>query len=158
MYNCNSCNRSFSRKWNANRHIQLVHNGYAVAFNIKTGKFSYEKNDNISNQINRSSDAEDQKILNIINKILLPFEDLEKLAAENWGEAKDGYLSDLLISALYSTNPIEVLKNALEYNRSIFGLKKMTQYISTRQKIPAANAEILLKELIRSSRLFKSQR
>ena len=59
-YICSSCKQTFTRKFNGERHNNIVHNGIAVIFNKKTGRMS-NKRDLVTSSNNISARSEIKK-------------------------------------------------------------------------------------------------
>lgn len=79
-YICNSCKKIFSRKWNALRHNEQVHDGPAIILNEKTGALF--KNSNGSNNgacEPYELEGEEQIILDVFGRLIQPFEELESI-------------------------------------------------------------------------------
>lgn len=157
-YRCNSCKKNFSRKWNALRHQEQTHHGLAIIFNKKTGAIF--KNSNGSN--NETSEPyehedEEQIITDIFGRLIQPFEELEKALSGNVQQIElINYLSNIIVGALSSSDPVKSIQNTLHFSHSIKGKVKMVSYVAQGMNIPPHQAEIYLAELIKSSRYYKN--
>ena len=54
-YGCSDCNKTFSRKYNAERHNETIHNQMAKIYNKETGWKLNNKKTNINSQVQQDS-------------------------------------------------------------------------------------------------------
>ncbi len=156
-YRCNRCKKNFSRKWNALRHNEQIHHGLATIFNKKTGVLF--KNSNASNNgagEPYEPEGDEQLILDIFGRLIQPFEELEKALGDVQQIKRTNYLSNIIIGALSSSDPVKLVQNTLNFNHSIKGKVKMVSYVAQGMNISPHQADIYLTELIRSSRYYKN--
>jgi hypothetical protein len=154
-YICNQCNKNFSRKWNVFRHNKQIHHGLAIIYNKTTGKVirnSIDSNDTpFINSI-----AEELNVGNIFGKLMQPLTELEKVLDDLSESKKIDYLSNLIVAALDSPDPVELIQYNLDFKRSIKGKEKIVYYIAKGKNMNYVQAEKFLNEMIKSSKYFKN--
>ena len=180
FYRCKECNQSFSRKWNADRHNELVHDNLSFIKNRKTkpkpglqtksinhdykNKFkrfqptNYKIKDGISDELfSGYSDIEhgDLKAMRIFGQLLSPFEELEKLLEDKEEKLRADILHKIFVSCLDSYKPVKSMNEVVLFYRSIKGIKKIAQYTSKSLNMSVGQAEFVLKELVKGSVHFK---
>ncbi len=145
-YRCNRCKKNFSRKWNALRHNEQIHYGLATIFNKKTGGLFINSNGS-NNGAGESYENEDdeQIITDIFGRLIQPFEELEKTLSGDVQQIElTNYLSDTIIGALSSSDPVKSIQDTLNFNHSIKGKEKMVSYVAREMNISPHQAEIYL--------------
>jgi hypothetical protein len=65
------------------------------------------------------ADADEKVILDIAGKMLPPFEELENLFISKPENERTNDLSELLVTALKTSNPVMSLNNILDFHRSM---------------------------------------
>lgn len=180
FYRCGECNQSFSRKWNADRHNELVHDNLTFIhnrnFKSKPGLQTKSINHNYKNKFKRFqstryktkdgvtdelfseySDIEPGflKTIRIFGQLVSPFEELEKLLEDKDEQLKADILHKVFVSCLNSYKPVKSMNEVLLFYRSIKGIKKIAQYTSKSLNMPVDQAEFVLKELVKGSVHFK---
>jgi ribonucleotide reductase alpha subunit len=157
-YTCNSCKKIFSRKWNALRHNEQIHHGLAIIFNNKTGvlfKNSNASDNGIGEQYEHEGD--EQINLDIFGRLIQPFEELEKaLGGDVRQIERTTYLSNIIIGALSTSDPVKLIQDTLNFNHSIKGKVKMVSYVAQGMNISPLQAEIYLTKLIKSRSYYKN--
>src|SRR3712207_781877 len=116
LYECNSCSYKSSRRSNAIRHIKIVHKGNAVIHNLNEVRESISNNNNDLNDKNSVKDDADQRFSDVIEKMLIPLEKLEKLTSNIPEKERNDYLSNILLLSLLTKDPGNFIKNAIEQN------------------------------------------
>lgn len=150
-YECNSCNYKSTRKTNANRHIKLIHNGNATAFNFKTGTDSSSESN--KHQFQKSSlemiEGESQ-LSRVVENIHEPFETLEKLSTVFPGTVRYHYLSNILKISFLTKDPAKFIGNQIKERRSAFYLRKLAIYLASDKSMTINQAEEYIKTSITS--------
>ncbi len=158
-YICNQCNKKFSRKWNALRHNKQIHHELAIVYNKATGvdfKNSKESNTTTNYDPFYEQEIEDLNIVDIFGKLMQPFIELEKELVDVKESDKINYISTLIIGALRSSDPVKIIQDAVDFNRSVKGKVKIVNYVAKHMQIPNVQAEQYLNQIIKSSRYFKN--
>ncbi len=157
-YRCNRCKRNFSRKWNALRHNEQTHHGLAIIFNMKTGGLFKNSNGSNNGTGKPYKHKDDEQIItDIFGRLIQPFEELEKaLSGEVQQIELTNYLSDTIIGALSSSDPVKSIQDTLNFSHSIKARKKMVSYVARGMNISSHQAEIYLAVLIKSSKYYKN--
>jgi hypothetical protein len=188
-YVCTTCNRTFSRKNNAERHNRSLHDEMAVIFNKDTGWRSDKTNENKSSfpssfsssktptdatthnntipssqvpypnnledlnigipdtKINIKTD--DEKFFEIFEKISPLIEDLDiLLSAYKSPDEKIKMVSDGIILALMSPNPVRSLKDIINLHRLNNGITKAVAFTAKSKKITPEQALSMLKAMV----------
>lgn len=155
-YQCNACNYETPRRTNANRHIELVHKGDAIAFNNKTGKLSTQ----VINKPNKvkSATLDDEIIIEISSDMIGPFEKLELLVNFFPKDMKEKYLSDIIISSLLSSDPVKRIHKAIAEIRSEIPLTRFALYIANYKKMELSVAVAFIKQHILNSESFTKRK
>lgn len=171
-YQCDSCNKTFSRSYNANRHIKAIHKDNALAFNMVTGKSSSEVPQplNILNEDLLPSGMnfneynllgtpieEAAALIDIIGKIKKPFETLESSILHIPEVQRIFYLSNLLISSLLSSDPVKIIQDSVDLVQSYKFKNKIVKYISQRNSSDSISAEILLLETFKGGKYYRNR-
>ncbi len=147
-FECNQCNRKFTRKWNAFRHAINIHDGFATIHNNQTGivfindEFiddSFSTMDHPAHY--KKGDELDQKVLQIYGKIIGPFEELEKLCNVYPESERIRYLSNVINIVLISRDPIKTIRNIVNFNRSVTGKIKIVSYADKNLKMGLVQTE-----------------
>jgi hypothetical protein len=202
-YACTTCNRTFSRKNNAERHNKSRHDGMSVIFNKDTGwrsdttketKFSFPlssphssfssskiatdtttNNDTISSsgvpypnnpedlnigvpnpEINIKTD--DEKFFEIFEKISPLIDELDTLvSAYKSPDEKDKILSDEIMLALMSPNPVRSLKDMINLHRLYSGIKKASESVANSKKITPEQAQLILRTMVLTAPYSKNE-
>jgi hypothetical protein len=159
-YSCSLCKTKFSRRWNASRHNNTVHNGVSVIFDNET-RIIMDNKDPYGENVTAKSDVKEDEtnehmILDIVGKMLQPFEELENLYSHKSEHEKIKNLSELIVDALGTSNPINSLNNTIDYHRSWSAKKKFASYISKYMNFSSAQADHYLTELIKKNKLYKN--
>lgn len=158
-YNCTICKKKFSRRWNANRHNNTIHAGLSIIYDNETGvrinsKQPYHANSTVKGE---EPETNEKLILDIVGKMLQPFEELEILYIHKSEHEKIKNLSELLVEALSTSNPVRALNDALEYQRSLRAKIKFIEYISTSMNVHSNIAASHLTDLIKRNRYYKKK-
>ncbi|MBA2268647.1 MAG: hypothetical protein M3Q77_00765 [Thermoproteota archaeon] len=113
-YSCNRCKKNFSRKWNALRHNEQIHHGLAIIFNKKTGAL-FKNSDGSNNGAGEpyGPEGDEPVILDIFGRLIQPFEELEKALSDVQQIERTNYLSNIIIGALSSSDPVKSIQNTL---------------------------------------------
>jgi hypothetical protein len=158
-YKCNICNKKFTRKWNANRHNNNAHAGTSIIFNNETGQILDTKKLYPRHMIDKDYESEtnDEVVLDIIGKMLQPFEELENLYANQSEMERTKHLSELLVVALKTSNPVKSLNFTLDFQRSMRAKIKFMDYISKSMNASPTAGESILEDLIKSNRLYQNK-
>ncbi len=180
FYRCESCTKKFSRKWNANRHIDNVHGGKGIAFNVYTGSISrdelnYAGNafdstllpsglEHINNlQTTNSStlseylEEEDKRILAVVDKMVPPFEELEKLLINEPENERMNILNNVIVFSLNSPNPVKYMQDSVNFYRSAIGMNKMVEHVAKRNNVSLNQARTYFRTMIKNGAYFKNQ-
>ncbi|TVP40366.1 C2H2-type zinc finger protein [Candidatus Nitrosocosmicus arcticus] len=171
-YQCDTCDKKFSRRSNAKRHIKVVHEGRARAFNKITGKSTVEvlqhpdKSRTGSLPLGMdagkhidllSSDMEEELLSEILEKIRKPFEELESLVADQSEIPKALYLSRQITASFLSSDPVKILQELVNFIR-IFKLKiKLVNYISKSDNIDSKKAESFFIETFKTGKYYMNR-
>ena len=175
-YQCDSCNSTFTRKSNANRHIQTIHQGRASAFNIVTGKSSAPTTEEPKNigreslppdmdfelfQSNASRTDEEEEaervLVEILEKIRKPFEELELLTANQPDPQRSTYLSKNISIALLSSDPVRTLEDIVSFIKGVKMRIRMGSYISRSNNIAPSEALILLTHNLKLGAYYRNK-
>jgi hypothetical protein len=180
LYVCSKCDKNFSRKWNAERHNELMHDDLSPIRYRKT-KSSFEpklktKGSNHKNKpvlfqsidsafkdidIGKSfSSYEDfgpdkQKIIKIFGQLAQPFEELEKLMDISDKKSKNNTLCRIFISCLKSSRPVKSMNETVEMHRSMKFRKEIEKQVAMAYKKSADEVTLFLESIIRNSTYFK---
>ena len=180
LYDCNKCNKSFSRKWNAERHNERMHDDLSAIRHRKTKsafepklktKNPYHKNKPIlfqsfdsefkDNDLGKSFSSyvnfgpDKQKIMKIFGQLAQPFEELEKLMDDYDEKSKNHTLCEIFISCLKSPRPVKSMKETVEMHRSIKYRKKIEKHVSMAYNMSDDEVKLFLETIIRNSTYFK---
>ena len=153
FYKCDSCDQTFGRKWNAQRHSKIIHSAASVIISNNTKPqfssasqnkyFNYKQkfdllNDagyDLSNEYDNEGysdifnlDDEDFKIIKVIDQLIKPFNELEVLLINHDSKTKELILSKSFDLSLKSHNPVSSMNEMVELIRSINGIKKIAEY------------------------------
>lgn len=212
-YACTRCKKTFSRKYNAERHNKLKHNEMAVVYNKETNWISNKSKTNIVRQqmqqepssspssippssnpfsstattsLTPNSDnkntvskpyydlfkdfnLEDQiteinkdtyieKIYKIFEKISPLIDEFDvQLSVYKTPEERTKILSDAIILALSSANPVRSLKDIINLHHSIKGFRKASGFVAFTHKISLDQAQLMLKTIILTSTYSKNK-
>ncbi len=196
-YVCTTCNRTFSRKNNAERHNKSIHDEMSVIFNKDTGwrsdktkenkssfplSFSSSRtpthatthNDTIPSSgipyLNNLEDlnfgipdpeinikTDDEKFFEIFEKISPLIDELDKLLSFKPNQERIKMLSDAIIFALMSSNPVHSLKDTISILRSINGIKKASGFVALANNIPLNQAKEMVTTMILSAPYTKNK-
>ena len=159
LYTCNQCNKNFKRKWNALRHNKKIHHELAIIYN-KTNGFIFQ-NSKRSNNLTKfdpvyEHEIEEQNILDIFGKLMQPFRELEKELDGLTESDKIMNLGTLIVGALDSSDPVKILQDALQFNRTLAGKERMVSYVAMNNRMTNIQAEQYLNEKIKRSKYFKN--
>lgn len=69
---------------------------------------------------------------------------------------RTNYLSNIIIGALSSSDPVKMIQNTLNFNHSIEGKVKIVSYVAQGMNISPNQAEIYLAKLIKSKSYYKN--
>jgi hypothetical protein len=164
LYGCSVCNKSFSRKWNAERHSERMHDDLATINNRKNKTVSSlqpkSKNDSFfknrfkhfqsspstvkgdvfdeffSKNIELESASDDLKTIRVFARLEKPFEELEKLLSHFEENFKADVLTHILTSSLNSLRPVKSMEEAVKMYQSEKVMQKMAYYFSKSRKVP----------------------
>ena len=75
-------------------------------------------------------DKEEQFILDLFGKMLQNFEELENTLSHKSENEKNRFLSDMLVAALATPNPVKSLYDAISFQRSLRAKFKFVNCIS----------------------------
>ena len=158
MYKCSLCTKNFSRKWNANRHNSSIHTGFSVIYDNETKIKINNKNPYQNNPIKGQVPETNEKIiLDIFGKMLQPFEELENLVTNKSKDEQIKFLSELLVEALSSSNPVRHFIDAIEFHHSLNAKLKFIEYISKSMNVTPIVGESFLTDLIKNNRYYKNK-
>jgi hypothetical protein len=215
---CTNCKKTFSRKYNTERHNIAIHNEMAVIYNKETDwisnkrktngslqrdssspstslpssvpqstspqsptPFSYttstsrsdanNKNtisksyheflkdfnfENHNSEINNNTDID--KIFKIFEKISPLIDELDtQLSTYKIPEERIRILSESIISALSSYNPVQYLKEIITLHRSTMGIKKASGFVAITRKIPLDATQLMLATIILTAPYSKNK-
>ena len=180
-YKCDHCNRSFGRKWNALRHSKLKHTNLAQISkdNIKIDRFSYKTHNkyydyqtkfkilgDIETQLETiepgiyfsdyfSANPVDLKIIKIIDQLIEPIEELEKILGRINERTKAFILLQSLFASLQTNEPVKSLIETVELYHSMKVTKKIVRYMSKLDVESSEEPMLLLKRKIKNSYIFR---
>lgn len=158
LYRCTVCNSQFTRKWNANRHNRDSHNGLADTFSIKDNVvLSIRNNIFPLPKNNPTIEDEDQIILEVIGKLIGPFDELDQLMGRSAGLKGLNTLMDIFQSALLTPNPVKSLNDSIAQYRYLAGRKKLEEYLVISKSLNPVKAKLLLTQMIKDSIYFKNK-
>ncbi|MGE0691592.1 MAG: hypothetical protein AB7O87_13495 [Candidatus Nitrosocosmicus sp.] len=130
-YECNSCKYKSTRKTNANRHIKIIHNGNARAFNFKTGIDSASaSNKHHFQELDLETNTEELHISRAIEKIHKPFETLEKLLSQLPNDIRYPYLANTLKHSFLTKDPAKFIEDQIKEIRPAFYLTNLAVYLA----------------------------
>jgi hypothetical protein len=130
-YECNSCKYKSTRKTNANRHIKIIHNGNARAFDFKTGKDSASaSNKHHFQEHGLETKTEGLPLSRAIENIHKPFETLEKLSSILPDNQRYHYLSDTIKFSFLTKDPAKFIEDQIKEFRSTFYLRRLAVYLA----------------------------
>lgn len=171
-YQCDSCDKKFSRRSNAKRHIEVIHEGKARAFNTIKGKSTAEVLQHLDKSRAGSmipgmdagnhkdplgSDMEEELLDEILGKIRKPFQELESLAADQSEIPKAQYLSRQITASFLSSDPVKILQDSVNYT-NIFKLKKkLVNYIVKSDNVDQIKAESFFIETIKTGKYYRNR-
>lgn len=171
-YQCNTCNKKFSRRSNAKRHIKVIHEGRAQAFNKITGKSTVgvlqhpDKTRTGSLPLGMdagkhkdlpSSDMEEGLLSEILEKIRKPFEELESLVADQSEIPKALYLSRQITASFLSSDPVKILQDSVNFIRIFKLKKKLVNYISRSENVDSIKAESFFIESFKTGKYYRNR-
>lgn len=156
-YSCTGCTKKFSRKWNALRHNNQIHHGLAIIYDVSTGWTSKNNKDTNILKLSESQDnwSTDQAILSILGKMLQPLMELENDIIIP-KQQKTKFFATLIMRSLNSSDPIKVIQEAVDLNRSIQGRNKIVSYVSEGMDMTAKDARLYINGLIKDSSYYKN--
>jgi hypothetical protein len=180
LYDCSKCNKSFSRKWNAERHNERMHDDLSTIRHRKTKsefepklktKKQYQKSKpNLFQSFNSAIKDNDQgksfpsyvnsgsdnlKIMKIFGRLAQPFEELEKLMDEYDEKPKSSFLCQIFISCLKSPRPVKSMNETVEAHRSTKCRKKVAKHVAMAYNMSPEEVSLFLDSTIRNSAFFK---
>ncbi len=103
------------------------------------------------------ADADEKVILDIVGKMLPPFEELENLFISKPENERTNDLSELLVTALKTSNPVMSLNNILDFHRSMRSKIKFIEYLSKSTNAFPIIGESLLTDLVKNNRWYKNK-
>ena len=218
-YACTGCKKTFSRKYNAERHNKLKHAEMAVVYNKETDWISNKRKTNVDIQPDSSSSLtslsssehqstapqsptsfsyttstsisdnhdnkntiskpyhdfrkdfklEDQNaemnkntdidiIFKIFEKISPLMDELDtQLSTYKIPEERIKILSESIISALSSYNPVQSFKEIIKLHRSTMGIKKASGYVAFSHNISLDKAQSILATIILTAPYSKNK-
>lgn len=175
-YQCDSCNNTFTRKSNANRHIRTIHQGGASAFNVVTGKSSASTTEEpkhigmeslppdmdfelFQSNVSRTDEEEEAErtLVEILEKIRKPFEELEILTLNQSEPQRSKYLSNHISMALLSSDPIRTLEDVVSFIKAFKMRGRIGTYISRSINITPLEAQILLTENLKLGGYYRNK-
>jgi hypothetical protein len=180
FYKCEECEQKFGRRSNAERHSRSIHGAASdIISNIAHSQkslmsdnryFSYQKKFEILESagiaIYNEYDAnlpdifslnkDDFKIIKIIDQLIKPYDELEKLLSSTDPLVKAFILSRSFDASLRSRYPVRSMSEMVELLRSIDGIKKIAKYNSLIDKTPSDPISDV-KEKIKNSFIFQRQ-
>lgn len=102
--------------------------------------------------------SDEDKFFKIFEKISPLIDDLDTLlSAYTSHDERNKILSEIIISALMSSNPVRSLKNTINMHRSIMAIKKASGFVAFSHKIPPAQAHLMLKTIILAAPYSKNK-
>ena len=177
-------NQSFSRKGNAERHNERVHDGLATIYDTRNrastivrlnsknpvykNKFKQmqliselvskkdEDNELYSTFLSFGDHDDKLKIMRIFGQLKQPFEELESLLNEFDESSKTNIICQIIISCLKSSRPIKSLKETIELYKSLKCMNKISQYFSKDNNLSKEEAKIMLEQLVKNSIYFNN--
>jgi len=168
-----------TRKWNTNRHIEIVHKGKAIAFNLNTGKISQQEKPSLkrikealipfpySSEVNYSNDEfnkieldlfiskDEQTIHSFYYELLQRTKILENLTSEEKDAIPD-QISYLLMYAMMTEDPLYTLDEIIKLKQYKHSKQHVLRYLSKFLKEPLA-ANIIMENLIKGTRYYKNK-
>jgi hypothetical protein len=175
-YQCDSCNSTFTRKSNAKRHILTIHQGGASAFNIVTGEslastIEEPKHIGIESlpagmdfelfQGNASRTDEEEEVerilVEILEKIRKPLEELEELTVNQSESQRSKYLSNQISMALLSSDPLRTLEDVVSFIKTFKMRGRIGTYISRSINLTPSEAQILLSQNLKLGRYYRNK-
>ena len=181
LYVCSKCGKSFSRKWNAERHNERMHDDLspirhrktrsAFESKLKTKDSNYKKKPVLfqsfdsafkDNGPGKSFSSygnfgpDEQKIIKIFGQLAQPFEELEKLIDDDDDKkSKNSTLCEIFISCLKSSRPVKSMNETVEMNRSMKFRKEIEKQVAMAYNMSDYEATLFLESIIRNSTYFK---
>ena len=179
LYSCGKCDKSFSRKSNAERHNENVHDDLSAIRHRKT-KSSFEpksktkdphkKKPILSPSFNsafkdinpgkspfshETFGPDKIKTIKIYGQLAQPFEELEKLMDDYDEKSKNSTLCRIFISCLKSSRPVKSMNETVKMHRSMKFRKKIEKHVAMAYNMSADEATLFLESIIRNSSYFK---
>ncbi len=115
--------------------------------------FNFENN---NSEINKNTDIE--KIFKIFEKISPLIDELDtQLSTYKIPEERIKILSESIISALSSSNPVQTLKEIIKLHHTTIGIKKASGFVAITRKIPLDKARSMLATIILTAPYSKNK-
>ncbi len=181
IYGCSRCQKTFPRKWNAERHVISVHKGLSKigsqfgnevnpansfrhlnnptvsytaaskAKKFKTSGFQKKLKESV-NPMMDIEEREDDLLYGNLEKMIIPFEKLEKLFFEKMyrhepPEKIDKILTNVIILASGSSNPAKVVQDYLTSFTRSHWTTKMISCVARSMGVDAVTAFAFLKSI-----------
>jgi hypothetical protein len=87
---------------------------------------------------------------------LQPLTELEKALDDRSESEKNNYLSTIIVAAINSPDPVQLIQYDLDFIRSKKGKQKIVSYLVKGKNMNNVQAEHYLKEMIKSSKYFEN--
>ena len=116
------------------------------AFKAKDGESSTDKDY-----------ADEEKITKIFGKMLPLIEELDKLLLDAPPANRIDTVAKIIMSSLMSSNPFKVIKDAIDFQNSIKGMKKASYFVAASNKISPGSTQELLRTAILNAPYFKKK-
>jgi hypothetical protein len=210
-YACTACKKTFSRKYNAERHNKIVHDEMAIVYNKETDwrsniKKPYVVSPNLKDQTIKSissstspksslstpkidkdypnnptsnqnfnkrlkdlykdeldldinENKDDEFVLKIIGKISPYIDTLDNLLSSRYPDnnIRINILSFTLFSSLTTSNPINFIKEQINFFRSVIAMRRAVTLASHYYNVEPKQARENLKELVLSAPYSKNK-
>jgi hypothetical protein len=101
--------------------------------------------------------ADEEKILRIFGKMLPLIEEFDNLLLDIPHAERIDAVAQIIISSLMSSNPFKAMENAINFQKSIAGMKKASYFIAGWKKILPIQAQGLLRTAILNAPYFKTK-
>ncbi len=100
--------------------------------------YSFDSNAFKARYLDSSTDkdnADEEKILRIFGKMLPLIEELDNLLLDVPHAERIDAVAQIIISSLMSSNPFKLMENAINFQKSIAGIKKASYFVAASKRI-----------------------
>ena len=129
-------------------------------FNSETGITMDNKKLHSDYEVDKvdKEDKDEQFILDLFGKMLQNYEELENAFSHKSENEKNRFLSDMLVAALATPNPVKSLYDAISYQRSLRAKIKFVNCISKNTKVSPIMAQASLENLIKNNHFINKRK